>query len=178
MSARSLILGLDASARRIGWALIDYDSGQLIVIGCEHTPADDDLRTRRAAVKEIAAHAYGRGDVCAVFVEDAYVGPSRAGTIQHAAAVGNVEAFALERWPQQLVARIAAARWRSLLGIAAHGKQPVIEWAHKHADRAMWTQDEADAFAIACAGHCLLWQAGGTTASPYFTTTLKGKEAV
>lgn len=160
MTPRSLILGLDASARRIGWAAICWETAELVSIGCEHTAAGDDLRNRRNAIKEIAAQANSRGDVCAVFVEDAYAGPSRAGTIQHAGAVGNVEAFALERWPQQLVARIAPATWRSTLGLPASGKPPVITWAQDKTGRAMWTQDEADALAIATTGHALIWQGG------------------
>ena len=179
MKPRSIILGLDASARRIGWACIDHDTAELVSIGCEHTAAGDDLRNRRNAVKEIAAQSNTRGDVCAVFVEDAYAGPSRAGTIQHAGAVGNVEAFALERWPQLLVERIAPATWRSILGLPNAGKEPVVVWAQAATQRAMWTQDEADAYAIATCGHMLVWKSHigiGETARNN-PQTPEGKEA-
>lgn len=179
MTARSVILGLDASARRIGWAVIDYDSARAISTGCAATAADDDLRQRRQAVKEIAHTAMGRGDVCAVFIEDVWAGPSMRGNLQHASAVGNVEAFALERWPDQLVARVAPSTWRKLNGIPARGKPPVAEWASaREPAREFHTQDEVDALAIATAGHYLIWQAGATTDAAYPTTRSQARRPV
>lgn len=176
----SLILGVDASPRRIGWALIDYEVGDLVDAGVEKTLAGDDLRNRRIAVRRIASTARNRGDVFAVFVEDAYAGPNRRGTIDHATTVGNVEAFMLERWPRILVARIAPSSWRSLLGIARTGKAGPLEYAEaREPERRFLFQDEADALCIAVAGHALIWDGGVVTSDPKgtFATPPNGKEA-
>lgn len=165
---RSLVLGLDASERRVGWALVDYETAELVEVGCEFTFAGDDLKNRRSALREIARVANLRGDVFAVFVEDAYAGPSRARTVKHACAVGNVEAFALERWPKILVERLAPATWRSILGLPAKGKTGVWAWARaRDVYERLKIQDEADALAIATAGHALVWEVEKTnTAAP------------
>ena len=154
----SLILGLDTSARRIGWCIVAYETAEVIYHGTQHTPAGNDLANRRIAFKEIAYDADKRGDVCAVFIEDAYSGPSRQGTIQHASSVGNVEAFALNQYPFILVDRIAPSTWRSVLGLPSSGKEPVMEWATKTSPFPVKTQDEADAIAIATTGHHLIWK--------------------
>jgi len=156
MTPRSIILGLDVSPKRIGWALIDYDNGHHLAHGVEHVNGDDDLRARRIAFRDVTHTADARGDVCAVFVEDAYVGASRRGTIIHAMSIGNVEAWAANRWPDQLVARIAPATWRSTLGLPTRGKEPVMAWASERVG--VVSQDEADALGVACAGHALVWR--------------------
>lgn len=177
---RALVLGLDASPRRIGWALVDYEDATIVELGVEFTPAGDDLRNRRRAVREIAKTARRIGDVFAVFVEDAYAGPNRAVTVQHAGTVGNVEAFALERWPRILVARLASSTWRSSIGVSAKGKADVVLWAQNKTGRAMWTQDEADALGIATAGQLLVWDEGGVASGAKVTLpnpSPLGKEA-
>lgn len=151
MTPRSLILGLDASPKRIGWALVTFDEGEHVAHGLLHVVGEDDLRARREAFREIARSADARGDVCAVVIEDAYVGVSRRGTILHAISVGNVEAWAATRWPQQLVVRTSAASWRKAVGLPTRGKEPVMEWATQALGAV--SQDEADAYGIAVAGN-------------------------
>lgn len=158
MTPRSLILAIDASPKRLGWACVDYETAEVILSGVEHTTEPDDLKDRRARIKYIAHEAMGRGDVCAAFVEDAYAGPSSRITVQHAMSVGNVEAFLLERWPLILVDRIAPATWRSILGIDARGKTAPLKYADKHAHRLIESQDEADAICIAIAANRLIWR--------------------
>lgn len=156
MTPRSLILGLDVSARRIGWAIIDYDSAEVIRYGTADTPSGDDLLNRRDAFTEIARTADGLGDVCAVVIEDAYVGPNRRGSLQHAMAIGNVEGFAALRWGTILVDRMGATVWRGALGLPAQGKGGVLDWARGLVGEDLG-QDAADALAIACAAHVVLW---------------------
>lgn len=157
MNAQSLILGLDVSARRIGWALVDYETGAPVQCGVQHVPADDDLRARRIAFREVARDADARGDVCAVLLEDAHAGPSRRGTVIHALSVGNVEAWAAARWPDVLVDRVTPAAWRSSIGLPTKGKQPVIDWATDLL-RFRPSQDAADALGVARACHVLVWR--------------------
>lgn len=166
---RSLVIGLDVSPRRIGWAAISYETGETLNAGCQIVAADDDLRARREAFRELARTADGVGDVGAVILEDAYAGPSRAGTIRHALSIGNVEAFAAARWPDVLVDRVAPATWRSVLGLEQRGKADPLEYARQayQADTGRrlgecvtvkaHEQDAADALCIAKAGHVIVW---------------------
>jgi Holliday junction resolvasome RuvABC endonuclease subunit len=158
MTPRSLILGLDVSARRIGWAIINYDDATPIKHGTEHTASGDDLTNRRVAFLEIARTADALGDVCAVIIEDAYAGPNRAGTVAHALSVGNVEGLAAARWPGVLVDRVRPAVWRSVIGVASTGKDCVGVWAARLVGVEVG-EDAADALGVACAGHVLIWQA-------------------
>lgn len=175
-----VVVGLDASPRRIGWAVLDYETSGPLDVGVAVTVAEDDLVNRRAAVQDIARVANRLGDVLAVLVEDAYAGPNRRVTIDHASAVGNVEAFALERWPRILVARIAASSWRSVLGIDAKGKDAVRAWA---IDIDEWLTDEPqdaiDAVAIAAAGITLIDDGGIRSSGRNITlpNSPEGKEA-
>ena len=152
---RSVILGLDASPKRIGWAVVDYDAGTWIAHGVSTVSGDDDLRARRETFASIAQRADRFGDVCAIIIEDAYVGVNRRGTITHAVSVGNVEAWASTRWPDQLVVRLAPTTWRKAIGVATVGKAAVMDWAVPQIGRV--SQDEADAFGVAVAGHRLVW---------------------
>lgn len=156
MTPRGLILGLDVSPKRIGWAIVNYDNGYHVAHGVQHVVGDDDLRARRLAFAEIARGADARGDVCAVILEDAYVGVSRRGTITHAVSVGNVEAWAAARWPDQLVVRLAPASWRAAVGLPVRGKGGVLEWAERVCG--VVSQDEADAMGVAAAGFALVWE--------------------
>lgn len=178
MAVRALILGLDVSARRIGWALVDYETGKPIACDVQAVSADDDLRARRVAFREVARDADARGDVCAVLLEDAHAGPSRRGTVIHALSVGNVEAWAAARWPDVLVDRVTPAAWRSAAGLPSKGKQPVMDWATELL-RYRPTQDAADALGIATAGHRLVWETHiGDARLPAKTkATPLGKEA-
>lgn len=177
MTPRSVIVGLDVSPKRIGWAVVDYDTGHHIRHGVEHVTGDDDLRARRIAFRNVTHAAESRGDVCAVILEDAYVGVSRRGTIVHAVSVGNVEAWAAMRWPDQLVVRLAPATWRAAVGLPTRGKEAVMAWACAYVGD--MTQDEADALGIATAGHILVWSSdvGLDAAAPNDEHHPDGKEA-
>lgn len=156
MTPRSLILGLDVSPRRIGWALINYDNATYIKANTTHTPRGNDLTNRQQAFTDIARTADSLGDICAIILEDAYAGPNRAGTITHALSIGNVEGFAATRWPSILVERIKPATWRKHCGLPRQGKEPVKEWAANKTGTLL-DQDASDALAIAHAGHHLIW---------------------
>lgn len=159
MIPRSLILGIDASPKRIGWAAVDYDTAEHITSGVHTITEPDDLKHRRSIVKDIAHAATARGDVCAAFVEDAYAGPNHHITLLHAMSVGNVEAFLLERWPLILVDRIQASTWRMVLGLPRTGKQAPLEYAQTRTTKQLNSQDEADAICIATAANHLVWEA-------------------
>lgn len=163
MTSLAVILGLDVSPRRIGAALVDYETGTAIRAETHGVDRDDDLRARRTAFRNIAQDAETESDVCLVILEDAYSGPNRRGTIIHALAIGNVEAFAQTRWPDILVARISPATWRGLIGIK-EGKDAVRAWAGARLDSDV-DQDAADALAIATAGYELTRTGGGDETS-------------
>lgn len=163
MSSLAVILGLDVSPRRIGAALVDYETGAAIRAETHHVSRHDDLRARRTVFKNIAQDAETNSDVCVVVLEDAYSGPNRRGSILHALAIGNVEAFAQNRWPDILVTRISPATWRSSIGIK-EGKDEVRRWAALRLGTNV-DQDSADALAIATTAYELLADDGGLDAS-------------
>ena len=157
MTPRALILGLDASPRRIGWALVDHDSGQPLHADTIHVAANDDLRARRAAFLEIARATDARGDLIITTLEDAHAGPNRRGSLIHAMSIGNLEAWAIARWPSSLVDRIQPSAWRRELGLPMRGKEPLLAWA-RTTSLAIKDQDAADALGIATATHKLAWR--------------------
>ena len=92
----AVVIGLDASPRRIGWAIVD-DAEQILSSGTEHVDAGDDLRYRLGAWHRITAElnrVCDSGQLVAVGIEDVYVRFPRQ-AIQSALTVGNLEAFAL-----------------------------------------------------------------------------------
>lgn len=155
---RSVIIGLDVSERRIGYAVLEYDSGQPLATGTLHTPAGEDLHARVKAWSEISATANQTGDIQLVVIEAPWSGPNKQRNMQHALAIGNVAGAAAARLgPSILVDTIQPATWRSLCNLPTRGKEPVHQWATRVLNRNI-DQDQADALGIATAAHQIAWK--------------------
>ncbi len=157
MTPAAVIIGLDVSERRVGFAVVEYDSGMCVSTGVMFTPAGDDLNTRVQAWHTISHTANQTGDIELVLIEAPWSGPNRQGSIRGAMAVGNLAGIAAMSLGRTiLVDTIQPAHWRSLCGLPGRGKEPVAEWATQALGRAV-TQDEADALGIATAAHHIAW---------------------
>ena len=162
MTPGACIIGLDVSERRIGYAVLEYDSGKCVETGVMHTPAGDDLNTRVQAWHSISHAANQTGDIELVLIEAPWSGPNRQGSIRGAMAVGNMAGVAASRLGRNvLVDTIQPTQWRSLCGLPTKGKTPVSEWANRVLGRSV-TQDEADALGIATAAHHIAWNRSTT----------------
>ena len=157
MTPAAVIVGLDVSERRIGYAIANYDTGTIVETGVMHTPAGDDLNTRVQAWHSISHAANQTGDIELVLIEAPWSGPNRQGSIRGAMSVGNLAGIAASRLGRNvLIDTIQPAQWRALCGIPTRGKTPVMEWATQLLGRRV-TQDEADATGIATAAHHIAW---------------------
>ena len=159
--ARSgIIIGLDTSLLRTAYAIIV--DGELLAFGTIHTK--EGLADRRDAWKTIRdearrieriTHSHTR----AVVIEDAWLGPNRLGSLNHARCVGHAEAFALQAFPYAMIERVMPQSWRALLNLPKKGKEGamryserVCEISNKHSGWAdKLDQDSADAICIAYA---------------------------
>ena len=158
MTPAAVLIGLDVSERRIGYAILNYDSGECVETGVMHTPAGNDLNTRVQAWHSISHAANQTGDIALVLIEAPWSGPNRQGSIRGAMAVGNLAGIAATRLGRNiLVDTIQPTQWRSLCGISTRGKEPVMTWATNRLGRTI-TQDEADALGIATAAHHIAWK--------------------
>ena len=158
MTPAAVIIGLDCSERRIGYAILNYDSGKCVETGVMHTPAGDDLNARVQAWHSISHAANQTGDIQLVLIEAPWSGPNRQGSIRGAMAVGNLAGIAATRLGRTiLVDTIQPTQWRSLCGISTRGKEPVMTWATNQLGHTI-TQDEADALGIATAAHHIAWK--------------------
>ena len=157
MTPSSTIVGLDVSERRIGYAVLEYDSGEPLETGTIHTPAGTDLHDRVNAWRRISAAANQTGDIQLVLIEAPWMGPNRQGSARHAMAVGNLAGIAAARLgPSILIDTIQPATWRRLCGLPTRGKQPVHQWACNRLGITV-DQDQADALGIATAAHHIAW---------------------
>ena len=158
----AVIIGLDVSERRIGYAIAEYDSGVIVETGVLHTPAGDDLNERVRAWHSISHAANQTGDIELVLIEAPWSGPNRQGSIRGAMAVGNLAGIAATRLsPHVLVDTIQPTTWRRICGIPTRGKEPVMQWATQLLGRTI-TQDEADATGITRAAHHIAWNGHNT----------------
>lgn len=154
-----LTLGVDASPKRIGWAI--QHAGRILNHGTWHVDAADDILSRREAWNMLrdeirtAERATNR-DLRIVAIEDAYLGPNRKGSLNLARTIGHVEAFAHIAFPYALQTRIGASTWRRALGLGATGKLPALEAARAVLnDDTLTDQDAADAICISLAASYL-----------------------
>jgi Holliday junction resolvasome RuvABC endonuclease subunit len=161
VTSLAFILGLDVSERRIGWALVDYDSAKPVNIGTIHTPIEDDLEHRVDAWRAISHTATtAGGDIEAVILEAPYTGPNKQGSLRAAMAIGNLAGIAASRLPTSvLIDTIQPATWRTTLRISTRGKTAPLNHARSLCNDATLTdQDAADALCIATAAHTLIWR--------------------
>lgn len=150
-----LTLGVDASPRRIGWAI--QHAGRILAFDTWHVDPADDIPSRREAWRTIRDHIRSaerdaNRDLAIIGIEDAYLGPNRKGSLNLARTIGHVEAFAHVAFPYALQHRIPNATWRRALGLGATGKLPALGAARAVLeDETLDDQDAADAICIALA---------------------------
>lgn len=160
----SLAVGIDASGRRIGYAVVPVDAVPPRVVGGGVVLVDAEDHTRnlvrawRTVARKVNALALReRDDVVIVAVEDVYLGPNRRGSLDHAVVVGGVLALAQSSFGDALVILIPASKWRAMIGAPRGGKQYPLDWARTRAGRSDITQDEADAIAVATTA-AIMWE--------------------
>ena len=163
---RGIIIAIDTSLLRTAYA-ITHDA-DLIAFKTIHTK--DGLEDRRDAWKTIRDEArrierITHDQVGAIVIEDAWLGPNRQGSLNHARCIGHAEAFAIQSFPYALIERVMPQSYRALLCLPRKGKDPLMSYARTiidmaHSDNAYTTpsgwnepldQDTADAICIAYA---------------------------
>ena len=147
----TIVIGLDASPLRIGYAIMIVQTGELLASGTMHVSnAGDDLRNRQAAWRHVMAESNSVVDssqIVCVGLEEAYVRFKRQ-AILGALTIGNLEAFALRSYPWILVHRLQPTEWRRIIGIKQGGKEAPMAYARTILPD-LDDQDEADAICIA-----------------------------
>jgi hypothetical protein len=159
--ARSgIIIGLDTSLLRTAYAII-YDE-TLLAFATIHTK--EGLAARRDAWKLIRDEArrierITHEQTRAIVIEDAWLGPNRQGSLNHARCIGHAEAFALTSFPYASIERVMPQSWRALLSLPRKGKDGAMSYSVRICDisntQSGWAdtldQDSADAICIAYA---------------------------
>lgn len=120
----SLILGIDASALRLGWAVSRTETGHLLACGCERIRSGGISRglvhvgkpeTIRRALDAVAI-APG-DDVSVVAFEWAFTRPGGFTGIIAGMAVGQVVQAASRRWPDAELWALRPTEWRKEAGL-------------------------------------------------------------
>jgi Holliday junction resolvasome RuvABC endonuclease subunit len=148
-----LTVGIDASPKRIGWAI--QHAGEVLRADTWHVDPAEDIRSRREAWNLIRdeirnAERQSHRDLHRIGIEDSYLGPNKRGSLNLARTIGHVEAWAFVSYPYASIDRIPAASWRSLCGLPGRGKEAPLAYAQElHAG--LTIQDTADAICIAIA---------------------------
>lgn len=151
VSAFPLLLGLDPSPLRLGWALATLEDGAPIACGCE--PLGADPRAIRDALRVVDVRAIQAGEVSLLYVERPWSGRSRLLGIRSAETSGRVLEAAYRRWPGAPTERLEPAEWKHLAGLPGNASKAAVA---AHALSLGWrpdgSQDAADAACIALAG--------------------------
>ena len=148
-----LTVGIDASPKRIGWAI--QHAGRIILADTWHVDPAADIRSRRegwTTIRDAIRHAEREHhrDLHRIGIEDSYLGPNKRGSLNLARTIGHVEAWAFVSYPYARIDRIAAASWRSLCDLPGRGKEAPLAYAQELHTR-LTSQDTADAICIAIA---------------------------
>jgi Holliday junction resolvasome RuvABC endonuclease subunit len=154
-----LVLGLDPSPLRLGWAVMRLDYERPLECGWDTLASlqgeSADPPTIRAALAIVAARADHHGEVAYVAIERPWHGFSRRGAILAAETCGQVVQAVSRRWPHAAIERFEPAEWRRLAGLSGAAKKPeVLIYAESLGWRPDGSQDAADAAMIALAGYC------------------------
>jgi len=158
MSER-LLLGLDASPRRIGYAISINDT--ILAADTTHISSTASITQRRRFWKQIRdqirvfENEYAV-DLYAIGIEQPFAGPNRKITVDHARNVGQHEALCEASFPDAFQVLIHPATWRRVLGLAPKGKSHPYSYAGELLHRQgfeSWRleQDTADAICIVSA---------------------------
>ena len=157
------VIGIDASGKRVAVVHMSTRAKIVDVLYFETVNKDEpmaDHARRFDTISDYLLLQSIRESITGIFVEDAYMGVSRRGSVNHAKVVGSVLAacatFAHDRPASEMPVypeTIMPATWRSRCGIKGRGKEPVWDWATSMfpASR-IKNQDIADAACIAYAG--------------------------
>lgn len=157
-------VGLDASPRRIGWAILVDDV--VSRFGTQHVKRTGELIERKSAWQRIldnlrVVEDRQKRDVWAIGIEAPYLGPNRQGSLNHARTIGQLQAFALASRPGAEHLLVQPSEWRSAIGVKMTGKAAPFEYANRCLDysqtaldyqSSLWPdldQDAADAICIA-----------------------------
>lgn len=159
MKRRRIIVGIDASPLRVGYAIRAGDD--LVAYDTIRIPRDTALAARREAWLDLrdtirTIENAEDIDVTAIGIEAPYIGPNRQGSLNHARQVGQQEAFAFASFPYAEQHLVQPQAWRSALGIAPRGKTAPYEYATRLAHDEGIDQDTADAICIVTALHLML----------------------
>lgn len=162
-----VLLGLDPSVLRCGWAAVDLDTGAPVACGTEHLTKTDDGWLDPASVREALTairYTFASGlptEVSVVYIESGYIGPNRTGAARHCEALGQTVQAVNRRWPWAIIQRITPAEWKQACGLKGNAsKAAVMAYATVFMDQARLGpafrvvdgQDAADALCIATAG--------------------------
>ena len=156
----SSIIGIDASAKRVAVVHLSTRGTILDSLYFETIPDDPLAYAQRfERVYDYLLVRSQKRDITGVFVEDAYMGVSRRGSVNHAKVIGNILAacssYALSE--AALPRTIMPATWRSKCGIKGRGKEPIAVWANEQWPKhKLDNQDLIDAACIAYAGGMIL----------------------
>ncbi len=176
MGVRSLVLGLDVSPKRMGWGLVDLETGDPIACGCE----DIDLPSGGWKHQQVARAfdslpSWGIGglrndersddEIQLVYIEQPGLPPVSGTKSAYNAgrAVQAVHGEVERRWPWAPIEYLQPSEWRVLAGLkgnaskdqvrrAAHYEALGADWSEDRCDFLSGSQDAADALLIALAG--------------------------
>lgn len=137
---RSLLLGLDVSPRRMGWALCDLVSGEPVACGCEAIELPKNGWDRGAVTQAlhrlpVGEQVYYEGDPVAWIGEYAEV---EAVYVEHpisrfpgmaydeGRAVGMVHCEVQRRWPHAPVEYLKPSEWKKLAGLKGNASKAEV----------------------------------------------------
>ena len=147
-----IVLGLDPSPLRLGWAAINLETGLLLDSGVY------DLAPTRRDNRPHEGFRFGLRYIHEAIGEPGLVGIEKPMSRRNGEAFDNGRVFALAvehadtQWPFCEIHPWVPAAWKKTIGLPGNcGKPLVAEWAVSQLPDPGWaiTQDEADALAIA-----------------------------
>lgn len=160
VGADYLVVGVDASPLRVGWAIML--GPRLVDCGTWFVERDEPIASRKRLWRDLrdnlrSVERDAHRDVHTISIEAPYVGPNRQGTLNHARNIGQQEAFAYTSFPYAEQRLVQPAEWRRILALPPRGKIAPMDYAisilrrdgHADYDDGYLDQDTADAICIA-----------------------------
>ena len=156
VGADYLVVGVDASPLRVGWAIML--GAALLDCGTWFVKQDEPIASRKQLWRDLRDNVRGyerhtRRDVRIIGIEAPFVGPNRQGSLAHARNIGQQEAFAYTSFPYAEQRLIQPSEWRRMLGLPMRGKLAAMTHAETliayEPGEGTIDQDTADAICIA-----------------------------
>lgn len=159
---RSLVLGLDVSPRRLGWGLVDLETGEAVACGMEPIDLPDHgwwhqqitRALRRVADVALWDSDDPRGEVSAVYIE-CPISRFPGMAYNEGRAVGALHGEVERRWPWVHMGEdvyLKPSEWKKLAGLKGNASKADV-WAEAlRIGGRVIAQDAADALLIARAG--------------------------